>query len=279
MTRVNGCAGARQRGFTLVEIAVVIAIIAALLGTLLVPLATQVEASRVKSTDAEMREVREALIGFAMSNGRLPCPDNDRDGLEDGAAGVCAAAPAGIFAALAGGTAGGYLPYSTLGSGATDAWGRLFLYQVTVEFTAAAVAGAVAGAGVPNGRLDLEDRGNLMVNTRGDDPNIAGAATRDLLRVADNVPAVIVSVGANGWGGITPAGQAVADPDVVVDETRDERNNRTGAGTFMTRTRTVENPGCDDAVEASPFCAFDDRVVWVSSPLLFNRLVTASVLP
>ena len=72
-------------GFTLVELAVVIAIIALLLGALLVPLATQHQLRKNKEAERELREIKEALIGFAIANGRLPWPDIDflPDGLEN----------------------------------------------------------------------------------------------------------------------------------------------------------------------------------------------------
>lgn len=62
------------RGFTLVELAVVIAVIALLLGSILVPLTTQVAQRNISQTRRELEEIREALIGFAMVNRYLPCP-------------------------------------------------------------------------------------------------------------------------------------------------------------------------------------------------------------
>ena len=73
----------RVRGFTLIELAVVIAIVALLLGALLVPLATQIQGRNVKETRESLAEIKEALMGYAMTQGRLPCPDTDAapDGL------------------------------------------------------------------------------------------------------------------------------------------------------------------------------------------------------
>lgn len=274
-----------QSGFTLIEVAVVIAIIAALLGTLLVPLATQVEAAKIRTTDLDMGEVREALIGFAMANGRLPCPDTNNDGLEevtilDGAVAGCNA-PQPLDAGQPANSYSGTLPFSTLGVGASDAWGRLYLYQVTQEFVFTAVAGSLPAAGI----LDLQDDGSLQVITRGDNPaTVDVIETRFGLLVANLVPAVVVSLGANGIGGTTQAGNVITDPDATInDEVRDERTNRDGDGNFVSRTRTIEGANCDDkegeSGDARPACAFDDRVIWLSANLLFNRLVTASVLP
>jgi type II secretory pathway pseudopilin PulG len=99
----------------MIELAVAMVIIALLLGSMLVPLTTQVEQRKVSDTGKALDQIREALIGFAMINGRLPCPDTDNDpsaagyGLEE----ATCNAPA----------AEGYLPWKTLGVGEMDAWG------------------------------------------------------------------------------------------------------------------------------------------------------------
>jgi prepilin-type N-terminal cleavage/methylation domain-containing protein len=276
----------RHQGFTLIEVAVVIAIIGALLGTLLVPLATQIEAAKIKATDRDMDEIREALLGFAMSNLRLPCPDHNDDGLEDIENNICDnnvgnGAPDADYA--------GFLPFADLGVGTADAWGRHYLYEVSAEFTFVAVTGASPPTAV--GRLDLGDLGGLTVLTRGDNPTTFGRETRFLLTIGNNVPAVIVSRGPNGHGATTVDNTPVTDPDLTDnDEIRDERNyNRASFdvpapfGSFpqiyMSRTRTIQGAACDDNTEGQAFCMFDDRVSWLSANLLFNRLVTAGILP
>src|SRR5574340_426127 len=98
---------ARSSGFTLTELAIVLVIVALLLGGLLVPLTAQVEQRRFRETQKALGEIREALLGFAVVNGRLPCPDTDAPGT----AGYgeenfpCTAPP----------VAEGYLPWKTLG--------------------------------------------------------------------------------------------------------------------------------------------------------------------
>ena len=55
----------RERGFTLIELAVVVAIFGLLLTILVVPLSTQFDQQRAAETQKQLENVREALIGFA----------------------------------------------------------------------------------------------------------------------------------------------------------------------------------------------------------------------
>lgn len=264
----------RMRGFTLVELAVVIAIVALLLGALLVPLATQIQARHNNETRAALSEIKEALLGFAVTQGRLPCPDTTRDGLED----ACAAGNQTEVIE-------GFLPWQTLATPPTDAWGRIFRYAVTREFTQGAVPGMPPG--VP-GRLDLNDGliGNIRVVTRGDDPLTVGRETKTQIILGENVPAVVLSVGNNGSGG-----SLIDVVDIPVALGADELLNAPAVTAIWTcppfcaprvitqRPPTPPGAGCDDTAEGQPFCEFDDLVVWISAPVLLNRMVQARKLP
>ena len=70
----------RQRGFSLLEMAIVLLVIGLLLGGALIPLSVQMEKRDRDSTRQQLLDMREALIGYALVNGRLPCPDTDGDG-------------------------------------------------------------------------------------------------------------------------------------------------------------------------------------------------------
>lgn len=105
-----------QRGFSLVEIAIVLMVIGALLGGLIVPLATQQDASKRRETRILLDDVHAALLGFAAANGRLPCPATN--------ASAGRAAPEG--ATLACNSYHGFVPARTLGiEGPTDDNNRL----------------------------------------------------------------------------------------------------------------------------------------------------------
>ena len=260
----------RQAGFTLVELAIVVAVVGFLLGAFLVPLRAQIEAARVRETERMLDEIREALIGYAMTRGALPCPDIVSDGIDGVAPTACTGADLS-----------GILPFQSLGVPRVDAWGRFFEYRVTQEFTSPVLTGQPPATG----RLDLTDAGDITVLTRGDDPgtgatieikhqSVATALTR-------TAPAVVRSVGLNGFGGIGVAtGTALPSPAAV---STDEIENTDADATFVSRPHSRGAEACDDADETSvpppPMCEFDDIVTWLSTPALMAGLVEARILP
>ena len=260
----------RHAGFTLVELAIVIAIVGFLLGAFLAPLRAQIDAARIRETERMLGEIREALIGYAIIRGALPCPDVAADGIDGAAPAACT------------GTAlEGILPFQTLGIPRADAWGRYFEYRVTEEFTNRVLAGQPPAAG----RLDLTDTGDITVLTRGDDPGTGGtteikhqSAATALTRDA---PAMVLSTGPNGLGGIGAAtGTPLAAPG---GGAADEIENADTDAVFVSRIHSRGAATCDDSDETSvptpPSCEFDDVVTWISTPVLMARLVEARVLP
>ena len=177
----------KQRGFTLVEVAIVLVIMGLLLGGLLGPLSIQMEESRRKATLAGIDQAHDALIGFALSSGRLPCPDTDNDGLEDpaGGTGGCSAVR-------------GQLPHVSLGLGSGDAWGQSLMYLVTAEF-ADDTDGTSLGCGPVTAGISFElcAVGDITILDQATGGNT----------VASNVPAAIISQGKN-WAGPASADEA-----------------------------------------------------------------------
>lgn len=258
-------------GFTLVEMAVVVVIVALLLGALLVPLATQIQARNVKETRQGLKEIKEALLGFAITQGRLPCPDTDRDGRENPCTGV--GLPLDVVE--------GFLPWRDLGVPAIDAWGRIFRYAVAREFTEFTQPGMLPG---PN-QLDLTDTINATISvfTRGDDPGAGGGGeTKESISLTANTPAVVLSVGSNGLGGSILGGPDLAFAAAGTDERVNVSTIFPPAApgrSFRHRLHTPESTACSDTAEGQPFCEFDDILIWLSAPVLFNRLVEARQLP
>lgn len=93
----------RQQGFTFVEMAVVLAL-AGLMTWAVTSAYGNSTMVRDRQRATQTGEVlRETLRAFALTNGRLPCPDTDGDGWEDGAGSTCNTADQA-----------GWLPYRSL---------------------------------------------------------------------------------------------------------------------------------------------------------------------
>lgn len=113
-----------QKAFTLIEIAVVLLIVALLLGSILGPLSIQIDVQNFKKTQRVLEQAKEALLGYAAINGRLPCPDvTGNDGIGDWTGGICSATE-------------GYFPWVDVGAGMKDAWGSHLRYRVDSAYTA-----------------------------------------------------------------------------------------------------------------------------------------------
>ena len=160
-----------QSGFSLLEMAITLAILGILLSTMLPSLATHMENQRNRDTRASLQQIRETLLAHAAIHGRLPCPTRESDpsatgyGLE-----YCDDSIAEE----------GYLPWRSLGVPATDAWGSIrlgrddawrnhWLYRVDSLFAIAPFSlDDTTGSG--NLRLEVrDDQGRLLTN-RGQPP-------------------------------------------------------------------------------------------------------------
>ncbi len=170
-----------QSGFSLLEMAVVLVVVGLLLGGSLIPLSVQMEKKDRDATKKQLVHMREALIGFALTNGRLPCPDTDGDGLRDGVA-TCANAEGGF-------------PWVDMGLGKLDAWGQPFTYRVTSSFADSAdeTSCSPSTAGVS---FSLCSTGDITV--------LDGAGGGS---VAISLPAIILSHGKN-WALTTSLDEA-----------------------------------------------------------------------
>lgn len=233
-----------QRGFTLVEMAIGMLVIALLLGSILVPLSAQVEQRKVSETQKALEEMREALLGFAIANGYLPCPDKTatggagtpNDGREDVNGSVCVVSE-------------GNFPWATMGTPAADSWGNRFHYRVDSTF---------AQRGPPV--LSFTSVSGIEVCADN------GCAAR-LTNSGDGPPAVILSHGKNGLGGFNSANNQQNPPPTSADELE---NADFVDARFVSRVHTEAGTAAGE---------FDDVVIWLPRGVLLNRLVAAGRLP
>jgi prepilin-type N-terminal cleavage/methylation domain-containing protein len=249
--------GRSERGFSLVELAVVLAIVSLLIGGAIMTLSAQLEQRNNTETLRRLDAAADAVIAFAIVNGRLPCP--------------AAPGSTGDESPAGGGTCtnwyNGFLPAKSIGfqptdaaGYAVDAWSNRIRYAV-----AQSVTGCTGTATNPH----FTSRANLKANgvsCRPSDIDIclsaAGASATSCNSSAnravtsDTVAFIVFSTGKNG----SNAGAYGADELANVD----------GNPVFV--SRTPSDPG-------SPAGAFDDLMVWVPAGVLYSKLIAAGVLP
>ncbi len=244
-------------GFSLIEMAIVLFIIALLLGGLLPTISSQMDQQHRSETRKQLDDIQQALYGFALINGRLPCPSDPTtpSGQVNGA-GVAAGMEYRSTAApylcinIVGNSAWGVLPWATLGLSETDGWGRRYTYRVTSQFADSTDGTACAGNTALGISFQLCSSGNLNVQS-----SFGGNI------IAPNLPAVVLSHGVNGLGAYATTGQKVLPlPLVGTDEGENADNN-------------------DNFVNHEFRPDFDDQVIWIPPNILINRMVTAGKLP
>ena len=250
-------------GFTLVEIAMVMFIIALLLAGLVPAITAQLEQQRTNETRKQLNEIQEALIGFAIVNGRLPCPAKANlnttafnAGKEayngtDCTCNIAGSPVADIVTVCTLSTVTGVLPWATLGLKETDAWDHRFTYRVTKPYADPIAAGTTdCSPALPPvaSSFALCSPGLLNVLSA----NTGGTS------VAANMPAIIVSHGKNGFGAYTSTGSQLAAGSA------DEQENSNGDNSFVSH---------------NPTSSFDDLVAWTVPGILFNRMIAAGKLP
>lgn len=108
-------------GFTLVEVAVVMIVFSLILVGTIDIMRSQSRQQKVDQANADLQEIKQALLGFIVVNDRLPCAASPGaiTGIED-----CATP---LF--------DGLLPWSTLGVKPVDPWSHAYSYAVAPEYS------------------------------------------------------------------------------------------------------------------------------------------------
>lgn len=274
------------QGFSLIELAVVMAIVALLLGTMMVTLSAQTEQRNAEDTRRRLDQARELLLTYALVKGRLPCPARYTSAAShsQGVESFCAAAATSSTSTCAGsettteqshGTCSnhfdGYLPAATIGyqqtdsdGFAVDAWGNRIRYAVARTNT------NCSGATLPPNSYTtmFTSKTNLAsygITCQPDDLLVCRSATGitattcggggNQIMSQSLVVALVLSTGKNGatsGGGI------------------DEAANTNGDRVFVWHTPT---PGTAANGE------FDDVINWIPVGELYGRLISAGALP
>lgn len=232
-----------QKGFSLIELAIGLVIIGLIFGGAIVSLSTQKENEGRRETEDLMRTVKEAITGFAMVRGYIPCPATaGSNGQENrGGGGTC-------------NNQHGFVPYAALGLSASldsnrrlvDSWGHPMLYSVTTADN--------NGNGSPDFTTPGEMR-SVTMQVLSPDLRVCQAANcPGGTEITDSAPVVIISTGKNG-----AVGQGTGE-----QENTDNADNQ-----FVSSAYSHQDGNGH----------FDDLVEWISPQLLYNRMVNAGQLP
>jgi prepilin-type N-terminal cleavage/methylation domain-containing protein len=247
----------RSKGFTLVEIAIVLLIVTVLLGYTVAMFPMQQDLKKYRQVDKEIDGIIEHLIAFAQVNGRLPCPDTnnggsaidgqeDRAGLDD-----CNA----FF---------GFLPARTLGIEGKyddgglliDPWNQRYGYAVSDVNTGVGTPRILV---TPNGIRNAGMAAVLPDLFVCEDSNILGnhldCVAAGSPAVASNVAAVVISMGKD---------YVLPPSSNIQAENADDFHNGLVDKVY------ISSPHRDD---------YDDEVKWIPTNLLFSRMIAAEQLP
>jgi prepilin-type N-terminal cleavage/methylation domain-containing protein len=269
---------ARQRGFTLTELAVVMTVVAFLLASLMYTLSAQTDQRNYLETQRRLEQARELVLSFALINGRLPCPARSTSSgteVRDTTTGQCTNGSVEDYygGTLSGAVTGGLLPAVTLGatqidpSGfALDAWGNRIRYAVAKSIAAGTCSGAfanphwVSAANMKANGIACQP-GDLLIckSSTGITSSACGGGTNQLMSQS----LVVVIIFSTGKNTTSSGGSGV-----------DEAANLNGAGNadpvFVYHPPTGSDFGNGE---------FDDQFTWITVGELYGKLIAAGVLP
>ena len=246
-----------QKGFTLIELAIVLVIVGVLIGSFVGTIGARIDSTKRADTQSDFEIIKNAILGYAYSNDppHLPCPCTTN--CESGIANAGRENRDGNGYCTADATNGslGYLPWGELGLKPSDSWNTLYRYWVDRDFSYDGSTPSIKTFG-------LSHVGNGLIRTRSPD----GTATP---KVATNAVVVVLTHGKNTYGGLSVDG--VSRPAIPAGNV-DEKENRDANSEFLSRTPT--EPGASTAGGE-----FDDIVFWMAEYEIKARMVEVGLLP
>ncbi len=264
------------RGFSLVELAVVMTIVAFLLGGLIYTMSAQIEQRNFEETRRRLDLARELILAFAITNGRLPCPARSAatavpvtvagDEVRNAAFDCIGDAVTDYYGGTNAGVTLGLLPARSIGyqqvdpnGFAVDAWGNRLRYAVANLITNCSGTSTLPhfvhsvnlrANGIscqPNDLLICRSATGITATTCG------GAANQIMSQSL--VVAIIYSTGKNG---------ALAAGGI------DEAANLNGDRVFVFHPPTPAGAANGE---------FDDQFTWITVGELYGKMIAAGILP
>ncbi|MGK5070831.1 hypothetical protein [Janthinobacterium sp. AD80] len=202
------------------------------------------ENARQQRTLATLAQARDALLGFATVNGRLPRPAASAiDGRER------------ADACQSDADCSGFLPWVALGVSGVDAWGKVLRYSVTPEMARAPIVSFSAVA-------------NRVVRTRDSRGELVYMAGQEQCDVSIQcLPVVLFSQGKAPFG--TYASGVAQAPTL--------RGALDAAANDSASRSVISRPA--DTTGQVAGGAFNDMVAWITLPTLYQRMRAARNLP
>ena len=277
----------QARGFTLIELAIVLVIMTILIGGLAMPLSAQIQARRIAETRADMQNIHDALIGYAMKN-YIPVEHScqckydssgDFDSTSDCEKKLCPAGndPGSSFSPTDYNRH--YLPCPDAPNDGNPATpddddgmeeprvaGECTLLRGGLPWVTLGVKGQDAWGNRYTYAVTKEFSKGFTSSSPGD-LNIYPDFSCTTASVAEKIPAVVVSHGPNSRGArninLKSDSPTPAPPSLT---TKDELQNLNRQASLL--------PCLDDTkfVSATPTDTFDDLVIWLSNHKLFSRI-------
>ncbi|HEY9017393.1 type II secretion system protein [Thiomicrospira sp.] len=232
-----------QTGFTLVEMAIVLAILGIVLSGLFAGTSALRETSKFKEDQQKLQDIKAALLSYVAVNHYLPCPTNPiggNTGLQS---------PPENRAATDGSCdlSYGYLPYADLGTHAVNAYGIPFHYVINQQANLAANTSNEAHSASYFGAADCAiNSGNPPCFNQTTPPIPADTGTGNFQIsdggsqiLAENIPLLVISHGQNNCNNVTGF---------------EQQNCSDSATTYFQAPQNREGSN-----------AFDDVLIWLSS--------------
>jgi prepilin-type N-terminal cleavage/methylation domain-containing protein len=192
----------RQKGFSLTELSIAIAIIAVIAGSALSVALTNDFYANTTQTNAKLDKIEEALASFLVINQRLPCPADGTQSITSESFGIestPSVSGCGTANFTSGNVYAGVIPTRTLqlpDEFMLDAWGRRITYAVDFRF---------ANNVLTNNNCDGTSSPICFIDTIANDASITVQDSSGAARTTQAIY-VLISHGENGHGAFTKNG-------------------------------------------------------------------------